>query len=55
MVHDLLTIMNGRVSLASVPDIRPELREIVLNPDQDPFFAKNMYLTFGDLGANVKQ
>jgi len=55
MVHDLLTIANGRVSLASVPDIRPELREIVLSADQDPFFAKNMYLNFGDLGANVKE
>jgi vacuolar protein sorting-associated protein 45 len=55
MVHELLTIHNGRVSLAQVPDIRPELREIVLSPDQDPFFAKNMYLNFGDLGANVKE
>ena len=55
MVHELLTIRNGRVSLASVPDLRPELREIVLSPDQDPFFAKNMYLNFGDLGANVKE
>ena len=55
MVHELLTISNGRVSLASVPDIRPELSEIVLNSDQDPFFAKNMYLTFGDLGINVKE
>jgi len=55
MVHELLTINNGRVSLATVPDIRPELREIVLNPDQDPFFHKNMYLNFGDLGANVKE
>jgi vacuolar protein sorting-associated protein 45 len=54
MVHDLLTITNGRVSLATVPDVRPELREIVLSPDQDPFFSKNMYLNFGDLGANVK-
>jgi len=55
MVHELLTINNGRVSLATVPDVRPELREIVLNPDQDPFFHKNMYLNFGDLGANVKE
>src|SRR5436190_4455817 len=55
MVHELLTIQNGRVSLSSVPDIRPELKEIVLSPDQDTFFAKNMYLNFGDLGANVKE
>lgn len=55
MVHELLTIRNGRVSLADVPDIRPELQEVVLSPDQDTFFAKNMYMNFGDLGANVKE
>ncbi|KAL2168645.1 hypothetical protein VTG60DRAFT_6989 [Thermothelomyces hinnuleus] len=54
MVHHLLGINNGRVDLSSVPDIRPELREIVLSQDQDPFFKKNMYLNFGDLGSNIK-
>lgn len=54
MVHHLLGIHNGRVDLSDVPDIRPELKEIVLSPDQDPFFKKNMYLNFGDLGGNIK-
>lgn len=54
MVHHLLGITNGRVDLSSVPDIRPELREIVLSQDQDVFFKKNMYLNFGDLGGNIK-
>jgi hypothetical protein len=54
MVHHLLGIHNGRVDLSDVPDIRPELREIVLSQDQDPFFKKNMYLNFGDLGSNIK-
>lgn len=54
MVHELLGIQNGRVDLSDVPDIRPELREIVLQQDQDPFFKKNMYLNFGDLGQNTK-
>ena len=54
MVHELLGIIHGRVSLKDVPDIRPELREIVLSQDQDPFFAKNMYANFGDLGQNAK-
>ncbi|KAF7185677.1 Vacuolar protein sorting-associated protein 45 [Pseudocercospora fuligena] len=48
MVHELLGIENGRVNLSEVPD------EIVLSQDQDPFFAKNMYLNFGDLGQNAK-
>jgi hypothetical protein len=26
----------------------------VISQDQDPFFAKNMYLNFGDLGQNAK-
>ncbi|KAJ9150849.1 Vacuolar protein sorting-associated protein 45 [Pleurostoma richardsiae] len=54
MVHHLLGVNNGRVDLSDVPDIRPELREIVLSPDQDLFFKKNMYLNFGDLGGNIK-
>lgn len=54
MVHQLLGVDNGRVDLSDVPDIRPELKEIVLSPDQDPFFKKNMYLNFGDLGGNIK-
>ncbi|KAF2024432.1 vacuolar protein sorting-associated protein 45 [Setomelanomma holmii] len=55
MVHELLGITNGRVDLRDVPDIRPELKEIVLSQDQDPFFKKNMYLNFGDLGQNAKE
>ncbi|KAI9826823.1 MAG: vacuolar protein sorting-associated protein 45 [Thelocarpon impressellum] len=54
MVHEILGIHNGRVDLSDVPDIRPELKEIVLSPDQDPFFKKNMYMNFGDLGGNIK-
>lgn len=55
MVHQLLGIENGRVNLSGVPDIRPELKEISLSQDQDPFFKKNMYLNFGDLGGNIKE
>ena len=54
MVHQLFGIKNGRVDLSDVPNVNPELKEIVLSQDQDPFFKKNMYLNFGDLGSNVK-
>ncbi|KAI1002455.1 Vacuolar protein sorting-associated protein 45 [Podosphaera aphanis] len=54
MVHETLGIQNGRVDLSEVPDIRPELKEVVLSQDQDLFFKKNMYLNFGDLGGNIK-
>lgn len=55
MVHHLLGIQNGRVDLGDIPDVRPELREIVLSQEQDPFFKKNMYLNFGELGGNIKE
>ncbi|KAI9283615.1 Sec1-like protein [Umbelopsis sp. AD052] len=54
MVHGMIGIQNGRVDLSNVPDIKKELKEIVLSPDQDPFFKKSMYLNLGDLGANIK-
>lgn len=54
MVHHLIGIHNGRVEMGDIPDIRPELKEIVLSQDQDPFFKKNMFMNFGDLGGNIK-
>ncbi|PNS15433.1 hypothetical protein CAC42_692 [Sphaceloma murrayae] len=54
MVHELLGIHNGKVDLSEVPDVRPEYKEVLVNQDQDPFFKKNMYLNFGDLGQNAK-
>ena len=53
-VHELLGISNGKVDLSEAPDVRSELKEIVLSQDQDPFFKKNMYLNFGDLGDTIK-
>ena len=53
-VHELMGISNGKVYLGEAPDVRPELKEIVLSQDQDPFFKKNMYLNFGDLGDTIK-
>lgn len=54
MVHELLGIHTGKVDLSGVPDVRSELKEIVLSQDQDPFFKKTMYMNFGDLGGNIK-
>ena len=55
MVHEQLGIHNGRVDMNDVPDLRSELKEIVISQDQDPFFKKNMYLNFGDLGGSIKE
>lgn len=54
MVHELLGIQNGRVDLTLVPDIQPELKEITLTLQSDPFFASNYLSTFGDLGTSLK-
>ncbi|KAG8956503.1 vacuolar protein sorting-associated protein 45 [Tulasnella sp. 419] len=55
MVHELLGIQNGRVDLSLVPDIRPELKEITLLPQTDPFFAQHVNHNFGDLGASIQK
>lgn len=55
MVHEMIGITNGRVSLAGAEGVRPEMREIVLSADQDPFFSSNLYDNFGDLGASIKK
>ncbi|GAA5967147.1 hypothetical protein JCM3765_001545 [Sporobolomyces pararoseus] len=55
MVHEELGIENGRVSLLEAPEIRPELKELVLSPDQDNFYKKTMYDNFGDLGAHLSE
>jgi vacuolar protein sorting-associated protein 45 len=54
MVHELIGIKNGRVDLTYVPNIRPEVKEIVLSPVSDPFFKANMHVNLGDLGATIK-
>ncbi|EFX00270.1 vacuolar protein sorting-associated protein [Grosmannia clavigera kw1407] len=71
MVHQMFGIHNGRVDLQadgdgngdgdnsnnnnSSSDPASGLRETVLSQDQDPFFKRNMFLNFGDLGSNVKE
>lgn len=55
MVDELIGITNNRVDLSGAPDISPDHQEIVLSQDQDSFFARAMYLNFGDLGAAVRE
>lgn len=55
MVHELLGITNNVVDMRAVPDVAPELREVVLAPHQDTFFADASMDNFGDLGVRVKQ
>lgn len=48
MIHELLTIDNNRVDMSNVPDIRPDLKKIVLSWKEDNFFDKHALSNFGD-------
>ncbi|CAH0595263.1 unnamed protein product [Chrysodeixis includens] len=54
MVHELLTINNNRVSLAHVPEVPKDMKEVVLSSEQDEFYAKNLYSNFGEIGQTMK-
>eukprot|EP00004_Rigifila_ramosa_P017711 TRINITY_DN4331_c0_g1_i1.p1 TRINITY_DN4331_c0_g1~~TRINITY_DN4331_c0_g1_i1.p1 ORF type:complete len:586 (-),score=156.91 TRINITY_DN4331_c0_g1_i1:56-1744(-) len=54
MLHELLGILNNRVDLRHVPDIKEDNKEAVLNPEIDVFYQNNMFENFGDLGVNIK-
>ena len=49
MVHDMLGIERNKVNLSDVPGIPDDLKEVVINAEQDAFYAKNMYLNFGEV------
>lgn len=55
MVHELLTIYNNRVNLSQVAGVSKELEEVVLSAEHDAFYAKNIYLNFGEIGQNIKE
>ncbi|CAB3220288.1 unnamed protein product [Arctia plantaginis] len=54
MVHELLTINNNRVSLAHLPEVHKDFKEVVLSSEQDEFYAKNLYSNFGEIGQTMK-
>ncbi|KAK9463359.1 Sec1-like protein [Lipomyces oligophaga] len=54
MVHEYLGIKNGRVDLSKVPDVRADMKEIVLSAEQDPFYENSMFMNFGDLGSSIR-
>mmetsp|Transcript_14787 Transcript_14787/g.22098 ORF Transcript_14787/g.22098 Transcript_14787/m.22098 type:complete len:586 (+) Transcript_14787:26-1783(+) len=51
IVHELIGVKNNRVHLKSSSR---ELNEVVLSPENDEFYAENMYLNWGELGVNIK-
>ncbi|KFD62740.1 hypothetical protein M514_09198 [Trichuris suis] len=55
MVHELFGIRNNRVNMESAPTVGADMREIILNPMQDDFYASNMYASFGEIAQNIKE
>ncbi|KAK4294324.1 hypothetical protein Pmani_033039 [Petrolisthes manimaculis] len=54
MVHELLGVGSGRVSLAHVAGVADDLKEVVMSPTQDDFYARSMYLNYGEIGQTIK-
>ena len=54
MVHELIGISNNRVDLRGRPGVPSDFEQVVLSPEQDPFFAANLYLNYGDLAVRGK-
>ncbi|KAJ2785428.1 vacuolar protein sorting-associated protein 45 [Coemansia javaensis] len=55
MLHELIGVTNGRIDLSHVPDVRPEVKEVMLAQDHDSFFKQSQFLNFGDLGVSLKE
>ncbi|XP_064086038.1 vacuolar protein sorting-associated protein 45-like [Macrobrachium nipponense] len=54
MVHELLGVNNGRVNLSHVQGVSDDLKEVVMSPTQDEFYAQSMYLNYGEIGQTIK-
>lgn len=54
MVHELLGIHNSRINLSTVPGISKDMHDVVFSAEHDEFYARNMYLNFGEIGSNIK-
>nr|CDP94323.1 BMA-VPS-45, isoform b [Brugia malayi] len=51
MVHELVGINNHRVNINTASNTGA----LILSPLHDPFYSKNMYANFGEIGQNIKE
>ena len=54
MMHQLLEMHNNRMDLSNVPNIREELKQVVVSSTQDDFYKQHMYDDFGEVGIAIK-
>ncbi|KAG0684507.1 vacuolar protein sorting-associated protein 45 [Pichia californica] len=57
MINELLGIgnSNNNVDLSYLSNVSDELKTVIMNETQDPFYSKSMYMNFGDLSTLLKQ
>jgi len=55
LLHELLGLDKNRIDMSKVPNITPELKEIVMSSSQDQFYEENVAANFGDLGVSIKK
>merc|ERR1719146_81388 len=51
----MIGVNDNRVDMSRAPGIRKDLKQTVLSPADDTFYATNMYKNFGDIGGAVKE
>lgn len=54
MMHQILEMHNNRMDLSTVPNIREELKQVVVSSTQDDFYRQHMYDDFGEVGIAIK-
>lgn len=57
MINELLGINNNNnsVDLSHLSNVGEELRTVIMNETQDAFYAKSMFMNFGDLSTLLKE
>jgi hypothetical protein len=57
MINELLEInnTNNTVDLSHLSNVGEELRTVIMNENQDPFYKKSMFMNFGDLSTLLKE
>jgi tRNA uridine 5-carboxymethylaminomethyl modification enzyme len=53
MIHEVLGIKNNRVDLKHLENLEDDMKEVVLSPDEDPFYRKIMYKNFGEVAEDI--
>jgi hypothetical protein len=53
MIHEILGINNNRVDLKHIENLAPEMKEVVLSSEDDPFYKDIMFKNFGDVAEAI--